>query len=52
MDLEDESVLREIYEECEEIGLVNGMAVEKKLKTAYAEKFNEGLYQPKEEDLI
>lgn len=52
MELDDEIVLQEIYEQGEEIGLIDGMAVQRNLKNAYAKKIDEGLYQPKNEDLI
>ena len=52
MEIENEDVLRQIYEECEGIGIVDKTIIERDLKTAYGKKFNEGLYETKFEDII
>jgi len=52
MELDDESVLTKIYNECEEVSLIDTTSMIRQLKTVYGKKFNEGLYQPKEEDLV
>jgi len=52
IDLQDESLLHQIYDECEEVGVVDELVYEKKLKMAYARLYNQDLYQPKSKDLI
>ena len=52
MQVEDQQTLQTIYEECEEVSLMSPTDIKIKLKTAYGKKFNEGLYIPKEEDII
>lgn len=52
MALEDEETLRQIYNECESIGLIDKTLVERELRTAFGKKFNEGLYEVKDEDSI
>ena len=48
----DEDVLKQIYDECEEIGIINKNVMERKIKNAYGKKYNEGLYETKCEDRI
>lgn len=52
MDIEDQEILMQIYNECEGVGLVDKTLVERNLKTAYGKKFNDGLYETKFEDII
>ena len=52
MDIKNEDVLRQIYEKCEEVGIIDKTIIERDLKTAYGKTFNEGLYQTEIEDII
>lgn len=52
MQVDDEQTLKTIYKECEEVSLTFPTDIATKLKTAYGKKFNEGLYTPKEGDVI
>lgn len=52
MNLEDEDTLREIFNECDGVGLIDKTMQERNLKTAYGKKFNEGLYETKTKDII
>lgn len=50
-DIEDEKVLKEIYDACSMVE-IDKTLIERDLKTEYGKKFNEGLYKVKEEDLV
>lgn len=52
MQLDDPEILRTIYEQCEEVSLISPKEIEARLKKAYGKKFNEGLYTPKEGDVV
>lgn len=49
--VEDVEILEEIFNECEFIQ-TNKITIERTLKNEYGKLFNEGLYKPKEEDLV
>lgn len=50
-DIEDEKVLKEIFDACSMVD-IDKTLIERDLKTEYGKKFNEGLYKVKEEDLV
>lgn len=50
-DIEDEKVLKEIFDTCSMVD-IDKTLIERDLKTEYGKKFNEGLYKVKEEDLV
>ena len=52
MTIEEETVLEQIYEECEDVGIIDKSFMERSSKNEYGKLFNEGLYQISDKDKI
>ena len=49
MDIDQIDMLYQMYEECDEVGLIDKTLIDRCLKSKYAKLFNKDLYEPSEE---